>query len=84
MPPLDAFMAVAWKTLGWRTTTGEYLLANLTVRLGTELQLRPKMLPRQDKQLHFQRLALSISAAAAPPATATAPQPVMPALLSTL
>ena len=84
VPPSNAFMAVAWETLGWRTPTGEHLLANLTVRLGTELQLRPKMLPRRDKQLHFQRLALSIGAAAAPPAAATAPQPVMPALLSNL
>ena len=67
VPPLNAFKAVAWKTLGWRTATGEYLLANLSVRLGTS-QLRPKMLPRRDKQLHFQRLALSIGAAAAPSA----------------
>ena len=73
--PLEAFWEVAWATLGWRLGSKDFLLAKLSVRLGTALQLRHSMQPRRDKQLAFQELAhRTISGAATAANNASSPQ----------
>jgi hypothetical protein len=83
-PPLEAFWAVAWATLGWRLGSKDFLLAKLSVRLGTALQLRKSMQPRRDKQLAFQELAYSTSSSGAPANPGPQQPLIMPALLKGL
>ena len=84
-PALDAFWDVAWATLGWRVDSKDVLLEELTVRLGTALQLQATLLPRGAKHHAFQQLALSPGSGAVPPAANPAQQqPSMPVLLQAL
>ena len=83
-PPLEAFWDVAWTALGWRVGPKDVPLADLTVRLGTALQVQTAgtMQPRWNKQLAFQQLAHSTSSGAAPAAAIAVQHPSsMPALL---
>ena len=83
-PPQQAFLEVAWATLGWRLGTTECLLPALTVRRGTALQLQATMRPHWAKQLAFQQLAHTSGGGAAPAPAGPAPQNVLPALFPAL